>query len=236
MRAMPTTNYRRGVLAISSQSILLICLGLVIFGCAAPFNIVVKQYQGAPICCTSMSEFQYEMLHIGDSQSFDLNEKSDAFLFATGKSYFKAFELPQGQYPFQVLIKSYIIGDHIASAYIFHPHILTLNEKYDVVRSTDSSSFCFKKSGFWETLKETRGVQRILEGFVSFTEENSNEKYLVILTTESLLQKKIHENYRTIIPIILPGMVMALPGMKATATIPASPVGHVKVTVIRGIP
>lgn len=211
-------------------------LAFFLSSCSTPYSAVMKQYQDASVCCKSMSQFKFETLHIGDSKSFKLNEETDVFLFDTGKSYFKAFEIPQTGYPYHFLIKSYMLGGHIKDAYVLIPYVLTLDEEYHVVRSTVPSILRLKKAGFMETMKETGGLGRKLEGFVPFTGANKNEKYIVLLTTESLLQEKIYKTYRTSIPIILPGIVSALPGGEHLAIIPASPMGHLNVSLVSGIP
>jgi hypothetical protein len=100
-------------------------LTLFLSSCSIPFSVVMKHYQDASICCKSMSEFKFEALHVGDSKSFKLNEESEAFLFNTGKSYFKAFEIPQAGYPYHFLVKSYMLGGDIRNAYILIPYVLT---------------------------------------------------------------------------------------------------------------
>lgn len=212
-------------------------LGLFLSSCSMPYDAVMKKFQNASVSCQSMSQFKFETLNIGDSKSFKLNEESDVFLFHTGKSYFKAFEIPQKGYPYYFLIKSYMLGDHIKDAYIFIPYVVTLDEKYQVIRSTVPSALHLKKAGFMETMKETGGLGSKLEGFLQFTEENRNEKYIVVLTTESLLQEKIYKIYRPPTPIILPGFVTILPGVKKDlAMIPASPMGHLNVSLVSGVP
>jgi len=68
-----------------------------------------------------MDKFSFEVLGIGDTKSFDLNETSPAYQFLTGKSISKAFLLPLSSYPYVVTISSYMLGDNIDSAYIFFP-------------------------------------------------------------------------------------------------------------------
>lgn len=210
-------------------------LGFFLSSCSMPYSAVMKKYQDASVCCKSMSQVKFETLNIGDSKSFKMNEETDVFLFDTGKSYFKAFEIPQTGYPYHFFIKSYMLGDQIRFAYIFIPYVLTLDEKYHVVRSTVPSNLCLKKAGFMETLRESGGLMSKLEGFVHFTGENKNEKYIVVLTTESLLQEKIYKTYRKVIPFIFPGIVGALPGPKDLAIIPASPMGYLNVSLVSGV-
>lgn len=216
------------------RTILLFFLGLFVSACSTPYTAVMKKYQDAPICCNSMSQFKFEAIKVGDSKSSKLTEESAAFSFDTGKSYFKAFEIPQTGYPYHFLIKSYMLGDHIKSAYIFVPYVLTLDEKYQIVQSTLPSNMLLRKSGFTETMKETGGLGRKLEGYIQFTMNNKNERYIVLLTTKSLLKEKLFQTYRTFVPIVLPGLVTLLPGSEDSAFIPSSPIGHLNVSLVPG--
>ena len=207
-------------------------LFLLLSGCATPYSTVIRSYQGAAISCKSVKDFEFESLAIGESKSFDINEKSPVYLFDTGKSFFKAFALPQTSYPYQVSISSYMLGDRIKSAYIFYPQAATLNEDFEVVRSTDSRSFQLQKAGFAETIKETWGLMYKIEGRISFTEENKTEKYLIILTTDELLMTKTPLAAWRSVPIIFPGVVGAIPVGKEEVLVPHSPAGRINVSVL----
>ena len=135
-----------------ARSIFLVFLLCLVIACAAPYGTVVNRFKNAPVCCESFSKFNYEAIQIGKSKSFNINKDSPAFLFDTGKSYFKAFGLPQHSYPYRVVIKSYMLGDHIDKAYILFPQILTLNKNFELIRLSSPQIFRLKKSGFFETI------------------------------------------------------------------------------------
>lgn len=218
---------------VMNRFVFKICIALVFSGCATPHSTVIKYYQDASICCVSMHEFNFESIQIGDSKSFDLNENSPAYLFDTGKSYFKAFVLPRLSYPYQVSISSYMLGDYIDSAYIFFPHVLTLNENYEVLRTTDPQIFQLKKAGFTETttVKQTWGLFYKIDGQILFTEKNKTEKYLVILTTNELLKAKTSISIWRSVSIIFPNFVGAIPIGKDEVLVPHSPAGRISISV-----
>lgn len=218
------------------RTIVIFFLGVFLSSCSLPYSAVKKKYQDAPVCCNSMSQFKFEALNVGNSKSFELNDGAEAFLFDSGKSYFKGFEIPQTGYPYYFLIESYMLGDTIRDAYIFIPYVLTLDKQYHIVRSTIPSDMRLRKAGMIETTRETGGLALKLECFLQFTGKNKNEKYVVVLTTKSLLQEKLVRSYRTLIPVILPGFVTILPGPKDVALIPAAPMGHLSVSLVSGFP
>ena len=60
----------------------------------APLEDTMRSLDAAKTCCSSPKEFAYEPLPPLESRWFDITSESAAFEFPTGKSYFKAFELP----------------------------------------------------------------------------------------------------------------------------------------------
>lgn len=208
-------------------------IALLSAGCATTsYEVVMKRYREAPVCCKSITEFSYEDLHQGDSKSFDLNAASPAFAFDTGKSYFKAFRLPTFSAPYRITIRSYILGNDLRSAYIFLPQALLLNDRNEVVRSTDFRFLKLEKAGFSETAKETWGIMYKLEGHIDVVAENRQERFLVIYTTEKLLTARMSTSRWVSIPIIFPGIVTAIPVGKEEVLVPASPVGRINVSVV----
>jgi hypothetical protein len=199
-----------------------ICISLVFSGCATTHRTVIKHYQAASICCESINEFNFESIQIGDTKSFDLNEKSPAYIFETGKSYFKAFVLPQSSYPYQVSVSSYMsVPVDIYWAYIFFPQVLTLNKSYEVVRSTDPKNFRLRDNGF---------ISSKIEGQISFTEKNMSEKYLVILTTNELLKAKTSTYTLRFESMTIDGVMYQFPNPEKVL-VPHSPTGRISVSV-----
>jgi maltose operon protein len=214
-----------------SRLILGACLAVAVSGCAVPYGRAISQYQEAAVCCGSMDEFAFEALEIGDSKSFDLNGESPAYQFSTGKSYFKAFSLPRAAHPYAVTVTSYMLGDDVDSAYIFYPQVITLDEDYRPVRRSDPRGFKLERAGFFETLKETGGLMYKLKQSIPFAEDNRAEKYLVVLTADELLKAQTSLSTWRVVPIIIPGVVGAIPVGTQEVLIPHSPAGRIRVSV-----
>ena len=226
-RYVPRQYFRTALI----PTILIACLMIEVSGCATPLARTISQYQKAAICCNSMEKFSFEPLEIGDSKSFNLNETSPAYQFSTGKSYFKAFLLPQSPYPYVIVIRSYMLGDHIDSAYIFFPQVITMNKNYELIRATDPRTFKLEKAGFIETTKETWGLMYKLEGEMRFTEDNNDERYLIIQTTDELLGAKTSLSTWRTVPVILPGIVGVVPTGTKEVVIPHSPAGRISISI-----
>lgn len=221
--------------ALHRESVLiLLFLGMVFgslfAGCSTPYGVVMARYREAPVCCRSFADFPYEDLRQGDSKSFDLNDKSPAFAFDTGKSYFKAFRLPPYAIPYRIVLRSYMLGDSVDSAYILCPQVIFLDEKFATVRSTDYRFLRLTKAGFFETAGETWGLMWKLEGEIEVAEANRNEKYMIIFTTDTLLAAKTSISTWRTVPIVLPGLVTAIPTHKEEVLVPHSPVGRISLS------
>ncbi len=209
-------------------SILILCAALFVQACAKPYSGIMRQYREASPCCVSLAEIPVEPLQLGDKKSFDLADNSPVFRFETGKSYFRAFSLPQGPYPYKVTVRSFLVGGYLKSAYIFNPQLLTLDANYKVVRTTGPGTFSLEQVGILEALQKAEGLRYLLEGGLTFTEGSRDERYLVVLTTDELLQG------RTSIPtggdMLLPSYGGPVPA-KGEVLVPHAPVGQVKVTL-----
>lgn len=209
-------------------SLIFLCAALFVQACAKPYSGVVRQYREASSCCVSLVELPVEPLQLGDKKSFELADNSPAFRFETGKSYFRAFTLPQGPYPYKVTVRSFLVGGYLKSAYIFYPQLLTLDANRKVVRATGPGTFSLEQVGLLEAMQEAEGLRYVLEGGLTFTEGSRDERYLVVLTTDELLKGK------TSVPT---GGEMFLPGYggqvltKGEVLVPHAPAGRLTVSL-----
>src|SRR3990167_3785288 len=95
-------------------------LGLLLAGCAgdslrrvdalsqapAPLNIsqdsAVQALKAAPNCCSGLNTLPYTPLEPGFSGNVVIDRHAPAFEFKTGKSFFRAFKLPQNSRSFEI--------------------------------------------------------------------------------------------------------------------------------------
>jgi maltose operon protein len=140
---------------------------------------VEATYRAAPNCCASPAQFAYAPLSLGQTVTTAIDETTPAYEFESGKSYFLAYRLPETRAAFSVEILSPLAA---GGSYAFHPEVLLLDEKYVVVRRVDPRTFNFSGIQF-------AGPSHI-GGTIAFPASGSprSEKYMLVLTTESLMK------------------------------------------------
>jgi maltose operon protein len=190
----------------------------------------VNSLRSARVCCESVAQFGYEDLGESGGVSFKLDEASDAFDFQTGKSYFKAFRLPQRELPYRISVRSLALGEHIKEAHIFYPQVAVLDDRFAVVGQSDPGDFSLGKAGVGEAAAETWGLPVKLEGSVLV--DNASAKYVVVFTTQEMMSGASPYEARWVVPVIVPGVVTAIPGGKETVSIRHSPVGLLHMEIV----
>jgi len=158
--------------------------------------------------------------------SFNLDASSKAYNFQTGKSYFKAFRLPGKALPYRIRISSFALGDVIKRAHIFYPQIALLDDRFNIIRQSALGDFTLIKAGMSETL----GLPVKLEG--DFVIDDPNARYLVIFTTHEQMRATTPYETFKVAPVILPGVVTAVPTGKEEIEIPHSPFGLLQLQII----
>jgi len=201
-------------------------------GTMVTYQEAADSLRDARVCCESMAQFKYEPLTEGEGIRFNLDASSDAFAFATGKSYFKALRLPDREIPYRVRIRSFALGETVDNAHIFFPQIALLNDRFAVVGQSSPGDFSLRKTDI--AGPETWGVPLKFEGSILIN--NPNVKYLVVFTTPALMQRTEPHEVINVVPVILPGVVGAVPAGKRTVRIRHSSFGllHIEISASEG--
>jgi hypothetical protein len=202
-----------------------IAVVILVSSCASPVPRLMNDLTNARICCERFIDMPYEKLSLQQEATFAIDEKSPVYEFETGKSFFKAFELPRNERPYSVSLRSYLVGIDYPVSYIFVPSVILLSENFQITRVIDPRHFQFAVPG----LTETWGFRAMLEGFIHVDTQDAKERYMVIYTGRTLLGKKVTLYRQTAIPIILPGIVGAIPAGAEAFQVPASPTGRMRV-------
>jgi hypothetical protein len=219
------------------RAIALIILLLLLSSCAAmvTYGTAVDSFRNATPCCTSMAQFKYDPLPSDEPVSFRLDENSDSFVFPSGKSYFKAFRLPNKEIPYRIHVKSFALGETIDKAHIFYPQIALLDDRFSVCKLSDLGDFVLKKAGIKETASVSWGLLRLkLEGAMQV--DKPDARYLVIYTTKELMIKRRSEyTTKRIVPIAVPynsgALIAGVPMGEKYVTIPNSPFGWISIAI-----
>ncbi len=203
---------------------------LFIASCAATYQQAVDSLRDAKECCQSMAEFQYEPLPEGKRVDFKLDASSPAFRFETGKSYFKAFSLPKKQVPYYIHIKSFALGETIKTAHIFYPQLALLDEHYAAVARNHPETVFVTKAGVSETASVSWTALGIkFEDYLQV--DHPDARSVVIYTTDEMLKTVSPYSTVRIAPVVLPGIVTAVPIGKEMVLIPHSPHGMLSIEV-----
>jgi len=187
--------------------------------------------RNSAVCCESIAQFTYDTLAADGAASFKLDASSDVFNFESGKSYFKAFRLPEQTLPYRIRIDSFALGETIDKAHIFYPQVALLDDRFAVVRQSIPGDFAMSKAGLQETAAQNWGLPIKIEG--SILVDDPGAKYVLVFTTQKLMSGSSPYEVRRVVPVIVPGVVTAIPGRKETVHIRYSPFGLLHVAIAR---
>jgi hypothetical protein len=207
----------------------ILCVTVFPQGCAKPYGTLVRHYREAPVCCNSMADLPVEPLLAGDKKNFELGANSPLYRFDTGRSFFRVFALPEGPSPYRVTVSSYLVGDYLKSSYIFSPQLITLDKDRKIVRSTGPGTFSVAHADFLESLRTGGGFHNKIEGGLTFTGTNGEERYLVVLTTDELLRGKTAFPSEEV-PMLILGGSGGIPAKTSELLVPHSPGGMVSIS------
>ncbi len=196
-------------------------ISLLLMSCAVNLQKVTEQYRAAPLCCSGYSEFEYEEIKLGDRRKIFIDSHSKAYEFKWGKSFFRAFKLPEYKRPYGIIIKSFFLGGQPRKAYIFSPMVILLDKDFNITYKIRGNSFT--------NIKTLIGFRKGLVAEIPVTEEDSEGRYMVILTTEELLRGRTGLEVPVMMPLFIPGLAGALPIGANYIKVPHSPVGKVTV-------
>lgn len=175
----------------------------------------IEDLDRRPICCEDLPRLRYQLL----AQSrFSVNVPTDApqvRSFQTGRSYFVAVEVPQGDRPIAVNIRSSLLdGGRGMIPTVFVPSVVKLDGDFKPLADQQELSLCFRRG--WS--KNDVGY------FSTLNVDPSRVRYLIFLTDRSNLAGAVpYESSATTANL---GSVAS---MKVNYQFPRSPNGHLDV-------
>lgn len=104
---------------------------------------LTAQLENSEPCCRTLAELPYQSISRQGSLDVSIGKEAPTFAFATGKSRFAAFRLPDWPRPLMLRIDSFAtaelgdLGSIISElrGLIFHPQVLLLDEQFRIVDS-----------------------------------------------------------------------------------------------------
>ncbi|MEK9940227.1 MAG: hypothetical protein VW548_04600 [Methylotenera sp.] len=109
-------------------------------GCATVANTSAV-LSTTPSCCKSLADFKYEQLALDKAVQLTLSDKSPAYEFPSGKSYFKAYSLPVEKKQTTLRVRSWATGSVAFEteklSQLYCPEVTFLDKHYKAVFSND---------------------------------------------------------------------------------------------------
>lgn len=196
--------------------------------CAPKLSIQIDKLNQQQSLVSSLGDLNYQPLMMNEEIKINVDEKSAVYLFSTGKSYVKAFSLPEGR-PLKVTIKSYFIGPFVDESVVFIPCATLLSRDFKVISFHDPELPIIEKA----SLSETGGVRFKTTLSFAITESDSSS-YFIVYTTVRHLSQTSDAYQPDMMQAIIPGVsVITIPIGKHNVRVPHSPVGKLKIMVQR---
>jgi maltose operon protein len=174
-------------------------------------------WRSARVCCTDPAQFKYEALPRSGSVEFTIDRDSPLFEFQGGRSFFRAFTLPEGGGSYRLDIQSFFAGTKPQSAQVFYPIAAILTPDQLISRATTLEGLRI----------ELPFLERSQNGAVSLSlgldAPPGREKYLVIFTLGELLERDRYAAHA-----LEPAAAEA---EAKEAFLGASPTGHLRITI-----
>ncbi len=139
----------------------------------------LQQLGSATVCCTSISELQYQPLAAEQKRVVAIDGSSPAFNFPEGKSYYAAFKLPTNSGDLKVTVAGLI------DKTLFNPTVLLLDSQFKPTRTIGADIITYKPARMLDG-DRVEGVFTIDRSYVG---NPNNETYMVIYTSQATLSQ-----------------------------------------------
>lgn len=139
----------------------------------------LQQLGTATVCCSGISELQYQPLAAEQKKLIAIDGSSPAFNFPEGKSYYAAFKLPTNSGDLKITVAGLI------DKTLFNPTVLMLDSQFKPTRTIGSDIITYKPARLLDG-DRVEGVFTIDRSYVG---NPNNETYMVIYTTQATLSQ-----------------------------------------------
>lgn len=139
----------------------------------------LQQLGTATVCCSNISELQYQQLLAEQEKVIAIDGSSPAFNFPEGKSYYAAFKLPTNSGDLKITVAGLI------DKTLFNPTVLLLDSQFKPTRTIGADIITYKPARMLDG-DRVEGVFTIDRSYVG---NPNNETYMVIYTTQATLSQ-----------------------------------------------
>lgn len=159
---------------------LLVAGGFALPGCtiAPSQQEAADQIAAAPICCKSISELPFTPVAFPSTTEFTIDQASPAFEFFSGKSFFKAFEIPQATEPYTIMVRSYLVTTMQLKQMVFYPVVVFLNDQHQIAHIVRPNDFAFRNS----TIRSEPMDPPKVEATVRIDPARAQPRYMIVFT------------------------------------------------------
>ena len=172
------------------------------------------------VCCASFAELKFVELRAGESATLSVDESSQLFEFADGRSLAIAVAVGSANGTRKMLVKSYLSGSWLPSATMFYPKVQVLGADRKpsrpalVVKVTQGNDFF--KGSYYATIVDLHP-----------------EDHFVVIYSDVETKGKSLPYYNSPSGITYPqaGSLITIQGTGATHMIPSASVGRLELTL-----
>ncbi|WP_221074771.1 MalM family protein [Agarivorans aestuarii] len=137
----------------------------------------------AAICCDSLKQLDYQLVTAPGKLDFTITDSDPVFKFSSGRSFVKAFELPNAQGVTNIDVSAPIVNS------VFVPSILVLDEDHQPLQLFDDNTINYDPSSI---VTVDRYYGNIL--LPSRYGDQQKAKYLLVFTTAEAMQQQTKLN------------------------------------------
>jgi hypothetical protein len=201
---------------------------LLLLLCAACGHFVDEKasltaYRNAEPRCAAFADLPFEKLaYPADLDMID--EKSPLFDFpGSGRSYFKAFELPSVGGPYRLVVRSYIVTSGFLNQLTFYPLVTFLDADRRPIGTTSDREIRFLGSTMLDEPMENARVQ-----IATLVPPEVPVRYIVVHTSRNLIELGDAGTDPVLVAASAP-IFIPMPAPSGGVRTAGSPVGHLKI-------
>jgi hypothetical protein len=118
-------------------------------GCASPVS-VTDYATPATACCSSLSEFKFRPIPLGQDMELSFTAEDSAYAFSGRRQHFIALKIPDGFSATTIHVRSYLLGSFLPMTSAVIPEFYYLGADLKIIGTASTGDFQ-PAGGFWRT-------------------------------------------------------------------------------------